>query len=79
VFNPETALIPPDTDPTCDFCTFTTPQPDTEYNLLKRQGSVFKQIYKIQDTRYFIFQSWSPALSRIIIYKLKNIKYTYDL
>jgi hypothetical protein len=24
--------------------------------------------------RYFIFQSWSPVLSRIIIYKLKNIK-----
>jgi len=28
---------------------------------------------KIQDTRYFIFQSWSPVLGRIIIYKLKNI------
>ena len=39
VFNPDT--VPPDGDPTCDFCTFTTPPPDTEYNLLKRQGSVF--------------------------------------
>jgi hypothetical protein len=45
----------------------------------------FKELFnsdsynKIQDTRYFIFQSWSPVLSRIIIYKLKNIKYTYDL
>jgi hypothetical protein len=39
VYNPPTDSIPQDTDPTCDFCSYTTAPPDNDIRILQRTGT----------------------------------------
>jgi hypothetical protein len=39
VYNPPTDSIPQDTDPTCDFCSYTTAPPDIDIRILQRTGT----------------------------------------
>ena len=39
VYHPPTDSIPQDTDPTCDFCSYTTAPPDNDIRILQRTGT----------------------------------------
>ena len=39
VYNPPTDSIPQETDPTCDFCSYTTAPPDNDIRILQRTGT----------------------------------------
>ena len=39
VYNPPTDSIPQDTDPTCDFCSYTTAPPDNDIRILQRTST----------------------------------------